>query len=265
MASLVIGFFFLGIARAGGWQPGTGTPPSPWWAGLVWLGYINVALALFNMIPGYPLDGGRVLRAIVWAINRDLVLATKIVAVVGQFIATAFIVFGLFRFFYAGAFGGLWLAFIGWFMSEAAAASQSGVEASAALANVRAWDVMSRDCPDVDGNMNLLNFAENYLLRTGRRCFIVLQNGTQLGLATIDDLKHTPRNRWPFMTVSDIAHPLEQQPSVLPETPMSQVLDLIAREGLSQVPVISKGELVGVITRSDLLQLMQTRQELKAA
>src|SRR6266852_943773 len=87
MTSIVLGFSFLGIARAAGWQPQTGTPPAPLWAGLVWLGYINVALALFNMIPGYPLDGGRVLRALVWAINHNLVRATRIVASVGQVIA----------------------------------------------------------------------------------------------------------------------------------------------------------------------------------
>src|ERR1051326_4548725 len=152
LASIVVGLFFLAIARAAGWQPETGTPPSPLWAGLVWLGYINVALALFNMIPGYPLDGGRVLRAIVWGINRDLVRATKIVAVVGQVIATGFIIFGLFRFFYNGAFGGLWLAFIGWVFADAAGASHCGGRGAAAPARVRAGDVMSRGCPGVDGH-----------------------------------------------------------------------------------------------------------------
>src|SRR5437870_4410533 len=132
MTSIVLGLLFLAVARVAGWRPQMGTPPSPLWAGLVWLGYINVALALFNMIPGYPLDGGRVLRALVWGINHNLVRATRIVAGVGQVIAIGFIVFGFFRFFYAGAFGGLWLAFIGWFMADAAAASQSGVEVSAA-------------------------------------------------------------------------------------------------------------------------------------
>jgi Zn-dependent protease len=265
IASIVVGLFFLGIARAAGWRPETGTPPSPLWAGFVWLGYINVALALFNMIPGYPLDGGRVLRAIVWGINHDLLRATKIVAIVGQVIAIGFIIFGLFQFFYDGSFGGLWLAFIGWFMSAAAAASQSGIKVSAALAHVRAGDVMSRECHSVDGNMNLLNFAEDYLLRTGRGCFIVLQNGRQWGLTTVGDLKHVSRNRWPFMTIADVAHPLDQMPSVSPETPMPQVVDLMARQELIQLPVIFKGELVGVISRSDVIQLMQTQQELKAA
>ena len=263
--SLLIGLSFLGIARAGGWQPESGTPPAPLPAGLVWLGYINVALALFNMIPGYPLDGGRVLRAIVWGINHNLVRATKIAAGVGQFIAIAFIVFGFFRFFYAGSFGGLWLAFIGWFLSDAAAASHAGAEVSAALAQVRVGDVMSRDCPAIDGNMNLRTFAEDHLLRTGRRCFIVLENGRQWGLVTINELKRMERNRWPFTTVAGIALPLEQLVSVSPETSLTSAFELMARKDLTQLPVISNGELAGVISRGQVQQFMETRQELKAA
>ena len=265
LMSILLGFLFLGIARIAGWQPVAGTPPSPWGAGLVWLGYINVALAIFNMIPGYPLDGGRVLRALVWAINHNIVRATKIVATVGQVIAIGFIAFGLFRFIYDGAFGGLWLAFIGWFMSNASAASQASVDIAASLEHVRASDVMSGDFPAVDGNMNVQTFSEDHLLRTARRCFIVLQNGRKSGLVTVDDIKRIPRNRWPFKVIADIARPLDQLPSVSPETPMSQVVDLLARRQLNYVPVISNEELVGVITRADVVQLMQTRQELKAA
>ena len=264
ITSAVLGLCFLGVARLAGWQPHAGTPPAPLWAGLVWLGYINVALAVFNMIPGYPLDGGRVLRAIVWGINQNLTRATKIVAGVGQVIAVGFIVFGFFRFFYAGAFGGLWLAFIGWFLADAAAASQSTADMSEALADVRVGDVMSRPCPAVEANRNLRVFAEVDLMRTGRRCFSVVQNGRQLGIATLDALKRISRNRWPFMTVADIMQPLEGL-HVSPETPLAQAVDVISRQGVNQLPVVANGEIVGVITRGDLLQFMQTQQELKAA
>ena len=264
IASALMGLLFLGFARATGWRPESGTP-APLPAGLVWLGYINVALALFNMIPGYPLDGGRVLRAVVWGINHNLVRATKITAGVGQFIAIAFIGFGFFRFFSAGSFGGLWLAFIGWFLSDAAAASRAGAEVSVALEQVRVGDVMSRDCPAIDGNVNLRTFAEDYLLRTGRRSFIVLQNGRQWGLVTITELKRIERSRWPFTTVADIALPLEQLVSVSPETSLTSAFELMARKDLTQLPVISNGELAGVISRGQVQQFMETRQELKAA
>jgi Zn-dependent protease len=128
LASIAVGVLFLGVARVAGWPSGPGTPPAPLSASFGWLGYINVGLAIFNMIPGYPLDGGRVLRALVWGISHDVVRATNFVARVGQVIAVCFIVFGIFQFLYAGIFGGLWLAFIGWFMAETAAVSQANVQ-----------------------------------------------------------------------------------------------------------------------------------------
>ena len=265
ITSAVIGLFFLTVAWIAGWQPSTGTPPAPLWAGMVWLGYINIALALFNMIPGYPLDGGRVLRSIIWGINRDPVRATKIVAGVGQFISVAFIVIGLLRFFAGADFGGLWLAFIGWFLKDAAVASYTGVEASAMLARVRVGDVMSQDCPTVDGNLNLRTFAEDYLMRTGRRCFVVLQNGRYIGLVTINELKQIEPDRRPFTTVAQIAIPLERVRTVSPDTPLNRALELMISGDLNQMPVISNGELVGVISRSQVLQYLQTRAELKAA
>src|SRR5262245_798813 len=187
ITSVVIGVFFLGLARAMGGQPEFGTA-SPAGTALVWLGYINIALAIFNMIPGYPLDGGRVLRAIVWKFTGSMARATRIAASVGQFIAVLFIVLGLFRFFAGAGFGGLWLAFIGWFLSQAAAATNAEIEASAALAGVRVANVMSKDCPTVQGNLNLREFAEEYLLRTGRRYFVVLQDDHEFGLVTAHEL-----------------------------------------------------------------------------
>ena len=265
VTSVVIGLLFLGIARVTGWQPQSGTPRAPLGAGLVWLGYINVALAIFNMIPGYPLDGGRVLRAIVWRINRDPARATKIAARVGQFVAMAFIVFGFFRFFYTGAFGGLWLAFIGWFLADAAAASHAKVEVSFALADARVGDVMSQDCPAVEGNMSLRAFAENHILRTGRHCFVVLQNGRRSGLVTLDVLKKIDRNKWPFTMVADVARRFEQLLTVSPQTPLRRALELMAQDNVNELPVVSNGELVGFVSRGHVVQFMQAQQELKTA
>jgi len=265
VTSVVIGLLFLGIARVAGWQPQSGTPPAPLEAGLVWLGYINVALAIFNMIPGYPLDGGRVLRAVVWRINSDLTRATKIAARVGQFVAMAFIVFGFFRFFYTGAFGGLWLAFIGWFLADAAAASHAKVEVSFALADARVGDVMSQDCPAVEGNMSLRAFAENHILRTGRHCFVVLQNGRRSGLVTLDVLKKIDRTKWPFTMVADVARRFEQLLTVSPQTPLRRALELMAQDNVNELPVVSNGELVGFVSRGHVVQFMQAQQELKTA
>jgi CBS domain-containing protein len=262
---MLIGLFFLAAAWTAGWRPAFGTPAAPGWAALVWLGYINIMLAIFNLIPGYPLDGGRVLRSIVWAINHDYVNATKIAVRVGQFVAAAFIVIGFLRFFAGAGFGGLWLVFIGWFLADAASASYAGIEASRALTGVLVRDVMSQDCPTVDGNLDLQTFTNDYLLRTARRCFVVVQNGQQVGLITANELKQVQRTRWPFTTIAQVALPLGKVHTVSPDTLLSQAWELMVREDVNQLPVIANGRLAGVISRGHVLQFLQNRAELKAA
>jgi len=265
LTSLFIGAAFLGVALITGWRPGAGTPSSPFGAGLLWLGYINIALAIFNMIPGYPLDGGRVLRAIAWRLTGSAVAATRIAANAGQFIAVVFVLLGIVRFFMGAGLGGLWIAFIGVFLGQAASASYAETEASAALSEVRVGDVMSEDCGTVDGNINLQTFADEFLLRTGRRCFVVTQNGRPLGLVSVPELKRIERQRWPLITVSEVVVPLDRVRTVSPETNIKDALGFLIRDEVNQLPVISNGELVGVITRGNVVQFLKTRAELQAA
>src|SRR5208283_4291856 len=136
ITSLMIGFFCLGIAMGLGWQRST-EPTTAVTGILVWLGYINIALAVFNMIPGFPLDGGRVLRSIVWAITKNADGSTRIAARVGQVVAFLFILDGIWQFFGGAGFGGLWIAFIGWFLMDAAKASYGQAEITAAFQGVR--------------------------------------------------------------------------------------------------------------------------------
>jgi hypothetical protein len=164
-----------------GWALHT-VPQTPVPAVLVWLGYINLLLAAFNMIPGFPLDGGRVLRAVIWWINGDERRSTLIAARIGQVVAAAFIGWGVFRFFSGAGLGGLWIAFIGWFLMQAAGASYMQVQASAALRDLKARDMMTRDCETVPAETNLQEFVKDNLLRTGRRCFIVVEGGRMKGM-----------------------------------------------------------------------------------
>lgn len=130
IASLMIGFGCLGIALGLGWQRST-EPQTAVTGVLVWLGYINLGLAAFNMVPGFPLDGGRVLRAIIWALTNDADRSTRIAARTGQVVALIFILDGIWRYFSGAGFGGLWIAFIGWFLMEAARASYNHVATAA--------------------------------------------------------------------------------------------------------------------------------------
>jgi predicted transcriptional regulator len=217
------------------------------------------------MIPGYPMDGGRVVRAIAWRLTGSLVRATRMASAVGQFIAILFIMLGLSRFFAGSGIGGLWMAFIGWFLLQAAAASTADVEAKDALSGVRVADVMTEDCPSVDGNLNLRTFADDHLLRTGRRCFVVLENGQQSGIATVEEIKRIPRERWPFTTVSQIARSLDQVRTVSPDITVTEALQVMVQENLNQVPVVANGSVTGVISRVNVVEVLQTRTELKAA
>lgn len=262
ITSAVIGYVCLWLALTLGWDRST-TPATPLLALLVWLGYINIVLAVFNMIPGFPLDGGRVLRGIIWWITGNARRATLTAARIGQFVAIAFIVIGIVRFFSGAGFGGLWLAFIGWFLLEAARASQAQVEIAANLRGVRVADIMANDCQKVDAHSNLQDFVDRQLLRTGKRCFIVEENGRIAGLVTPPDIKDVDRARWSYTTVSEVMRPLKDLRTVSPDTPVTEALERLGRDDLNQLPVInSSGRLEGIISRGHILQFLQTRAEL---
>jgi Zn-dependent protease/predicted transcriptional regulator len=262
IASLIIGLGCLGIALGLGWQ--RSTEPQTAVAGvLVWLGYINFALAVFNMIPGFPLDGGRVLRAIVWAVTKNSDGSTRVAARVGQFVAFLFILDGIWQFFSGAGFGGLWVAFIGWFLMDAAKASYAEVEITAALRGVRVSEVMSRDCAIVSPRMSLQEFVNTYLLRAGERCFAVEEQGRFVGLITPRDVGSIPRDRWDKTTVREAMRQLEELHIITPETPVLDALKLVTSKDVNQLPVIANGTLQGVVSRSQLLQLLQVRSELQ--
>ena len=124
---------------------------------------------------------------------------------------------------------------------------------------------MSEDCGTVDGNINLQTFADEFLLRTGRRCFVVTQNGRPLGLVSVPELKRIEHQRWPLITVSEVVVPLDRVRTVSPETNIKDALGFLIRDEVNQLPVISNGELVGVITRGNVVQFLKTRAELQAA
>jgi Zn-dependent protease/predicted transcriptional regulator len=261
ITSLVIGFACLGAALAMGWSV-EGSAPGPLAAILGWLGSINVILAVFNLIPGYPLDGGRVLRAILWGMSGDVDRATRNAASVGQVVAGIFIVFGLLRFFGGAGFGGLWLAFIGWFLLDAARASYAEVAVMASLRGVRAGDVMARDCDTIDASTALDAFVDR-LLQTGRRCFMVTRDGGEIvGLITPHEVRAVDRSRWPEVRVADAMRALKGLRTVSPATPVTEALKIMSREDVNQLPVVADGRLAGVITRSHVLRLIQTRAEL---
>ena len=263
LTSMVIGVVCLTLARVIG-DPST----NPWMAILLWLGYINLSLAAFNLLPGYPLDGGRVLRALIWWKTGDADRSMQAAARVGQFVAFGFIAVGIVRYFGGAGIGGLWIAFIGWFLLQAARESYVQVGLAHALEGVRVADLMARDCPTVEGWMNVQNFVDHELLRTGRRCFMVVDKGVVAGLVTPHEVKQVERAQWPFKTLDDIMRPLQELHSVTPETSLSSALETMSRYDLNQLPVvssdpISNDHLEGVLSRAEVLAYLQTHPELR--
>ena len=261
VTSAIIGAVCLGTASVLGWTPAR-DQQTPLAAMLGWLGVINIALAVFNMVPGFPLDGGRVLRAIIWWITGNASRAIRIATGVGQIVAFAFIIFGLFRFFNGAGFAGLWLTFIGWFLLDAARSSYTQFELADRLRGVRVSDVMVKDWPVIDTDTRLQAFVDDYLLRTGRRSFIAEDDGRSVGMITAHEVKDIERERWGQLRVADAMIPLAKLHAVRPTSSLTKVLEIMGREDVNQLPVTSNGHLEGIVSRSHILGLLQTRMEL---
>jgi Zn-dependent protease len=261
ITSFVIGIICLAVLYGFGWRP-PNFPRTPLLAMLMWIGYINLMLAVFNMVPGFPLDGGRVLRGIVWWITGDAGRATKISATLGQLVAFGFIIFGIYRFFNGAGIGGLWITFIGWFLLSASRESYAQVAITESLKGLRVRDVMSGDYSTIDSHANLQTLVDEHFLRMGRRCFFVSENGRIVGLVTPHEVREVERQRWPYKTVDEVMRPFDQLRTITLDTPVQKALEIMGSEDLNQLPVVENNEVRGLLSRGHILQLLQTRAEL---
>lgn len=225
------------------------------------LSSLNFMLAVFNLIPGFPLDGGRILRAALWWFSGDGDRATRLSARVGQAVALTLFAFGVWQFLAVEGIGGVWLALLGWFLLDAATAAHSQVEMLAGLRGLRVADVMRHECQKIPADTTIQRFADEYVLGTGERCFVVEDRGDLTGLITPADLKQIDRSRWNDLTVEAVKRPLHQMRAVSPDTPVVQALEKMGRADVNQLPVVSGGRLEGVLSRGHILQLLQARLE----
>jgi len=262
--SVAVGFVCLGLAEAAGWHFGH-EPLTPVAAVLLWLGYINLVLAAFNLIPGFPMDGGRVLRAIIWWISGDGAKATRIAARIGQAFGWLFIAWGIWEFFVGAGFGSLWIALIGWFLIQSSTSTLMSTAAQAALRGLTVRQIMSAECATIGRNLDLQTFVDSYLLGTSFRCYIVSDGGKPIGIITPREVRVVPRNRWPFITVADAMVPLDRLHTITPDTAALDALTEMSSEDVNQLPVVDHGELVGVLSRANVVEVLRKRNELKAA
>lgn len=226
-----------------------------------WLALINVVLALFNLIPGFPLDGGRIFRAVVWQRTRDYHKATRLAARVGQGIAYAFIGGGiaLIILFRESWFSGLWLILIGWFLHDAARASYRQVLLRDALVGITARQVTDYGCPLIPPNMNLGDVVQQYILPTGRSCLLVTRGGELEGMVTLQHIKRIPRARWPVTSVRDIMTRAGRLKVAHADQDVLSVLQDMVGESANHIPVTEGGRVAGVISREELIRFLRTR------
>lgn len=229
---------------------------------LSWVGYINLTLAAFNLLPGYPMDGGRILRALLWWKWGSLERATRAASKTGTAVAICFIAVGIVDFFRGSGLGGLWTVFIGWFLLEASRESYLEVSLKKELDHIRVSDLMITDPAVVDGRATVQEFVDHELLRTGRRCFVVRENGTTIGLVTPHDVRRIDRAVWTNTPVDRVMHPLETMRTVEPDTSLLDALKTMTEADLNQVPVLQGDRCVGVLSRAEILGYLQNRAEL---
>lgn len=227
-----------------------------------WLSSINLMLAAFNLIPGFPLDGGRVFRAVLWYMTGSLAKATRIAAGTGQGVGYAFIFLGIWTGFTLNWFNGLWLAFIGWFLMNAAQESVVQISVRSALTGLTAADIMSPHYSTVDGRTSVAELVDTQIMRTGRRCFFVAQNDRLQGLVTLHHVKAVPREQWDATPVDAVMVPATQIKAVGPGTRLLEVMTMMEQEDVNQVPITKDGRLLGLITRDHLLRVLAAKMEL---
>jgi len=226
-----------------------------------WLWEINLTLALFNLLPGFPLDGGRILRGISWGITQDFTRATRIASSSGKFLAYILIFIGIWLALNGNWVGGLWIAFIGWFLLSAAQESYAQVAIHDTLTGVRAGDIMTSDVPTVPRDISLEEYVHE-VLRTGRRCHVVTAGGNPVGLITLHGVRSVPHDTWGNTSIQAVMLPLDRIHSASPSEPVIGVLDRMQKEDVNQMPVASEGHIVGMITRDTILRFLQTRLQL---
>lgn len=236
---------------------------------LFWLGSINLILAAFNLIPGYPLDGGRVLRSFLWAATRDMEKATRWAAQIGQFIAWMMIAAGAamslglrIPLLGTGMVNGIWLAFIGWFLNNASTQSLQQVKIQGILEGVPVSRLMKLDPATVDSDITIAELIYAHRIGSDEPAFPVIEDGRLVGLITLDEAQRIPRERWGKIPVREIMTPKPRLVTIAPDADASSALEMLVQREVHQLPVIQENnaghtELLGLLRRKDILRWLQ--------
>jgi Zn-dependent protease/predicted transcriptional regulator len=244
---------FWGAGRA---LAAAGDTASPAAAVAAYLALTNALLGLFNLLPGFPLDGGRVLRAAVWAGTGSLRRATEVASTVGQVIGYLLVAWGVVTALGGGVLSGVWTALIGWFLGNAAGGARQAQELKDRLRGVRVAELMEPRPATAPPDMSVHEFVTEHVLRRGKRALPVMAAGRVLGLVSVTDAKKVPPEAWENTPVERIMTPAPLH-TVAPGSGVDAALRLLAEHALNQVPVVERGELAGMLSRADILRYLE--------
>jgi Zn-dependent protease/predicted transcriptional regulator len=227
-----------------------------------YLSYINLVVAVFNLIPGFPMDGGRVVRAYLWKKTNDFYYATRKASNYGQKIALFFITFGLFSIF-VGFPGGLWLMLIGWFLHTASQTSYQQASLQETLSRVKVKDIMVRDIVFIPQDTTVDAAVNEYFLKYGYGGFPVVEGGNFLGFLTLKDIRNVRKERWKETRVSEIFTPHDKRWELSQNESAIKSLELMISEDTGRLPVTEEGKLIGLITRNGIARYVKIMSEIK--
>jgi CBS domain-containing protein len=258
LASFALAGFFwliwLALAREG---------PDPSFAAIaLYLTGLNVVVAVFNLLPAFPLDGGRVLRSIVWGITKNLKQATYLATRIGIVFAYILIAFGAVSLFAGAGFQGIWMAIIGFFLLQGAQASYAQVMLKEALAGIPVRDMMVKEVVTVPPNTNVRELIERYFLTYGYGGFPVADSGQVLGLVSLGDVKRVAPEEYDRVPVREVMVPLSERLTIAPEEDISVAFQRMAEDELGRLIVMQRGRMVGLVTKTGLSRFLRTKLEL---
>lgn len=260
IVSVILGFGFLALARV---IPDERVGQQALGATFAWLGRINLILVVFNCVPGFPLDGGRILRSALWAATKDHYKATRIAGGFGAAFAYFLILMGILIGFAAGNFiSGLWMAFIGWFLLQAANSSVTQVFVRDRLSTIHVGDVFNEHYIRIPAAMSVAELVEGLVLRQGHRTFFVEDNGAIVGLVTLHEARKVPREEWSTTPVRQVALPIDRVHSLRRDNTLWEALMMMDEEEVNQLPVLENSTLLGVLSRDRVIRLIRTHAEI---
>ena len=259
LISIVLGVVFYAVYILGG-----SFLPLSVVAVLQYSGYINIVLAIFNLIPAFPMDGGRVLRGIVWGRNKDILKSTRTVTNVSRVISYIFIGFGFLDTIFIGDFNGIWLLFIGLYVQSSATASMNETRVTQALTGVTVGELMTKGVKTVEPDLTLQQVQDYALIPLKHHGFPVVKDGELLGIITDEDVRKVKPEFWDEQHVRNVMRKTSDLVSVKPEDAAVDALIKLAKAGVGRLPVIEEGKLVGIITRSDFARAIQDRLKFRS-